>query len=90
LLHRRKPCEGNVFMLGKILRIGFKRQHVFFNKGARTLPQFLDFRRKCKIHIVSPSSISPSSISPRRSALRKLAIVIKAATIAAQDLARNK
>ena len=45
-------------MLGKILRIGFKRQHVCFYKGARALPQILDFRRKREIHTDQPFAIA--------------------------------
>ena len=31
-------------MLGKVLRIGFKRQYILFDEGAGALPQILDFR----------------------------------------------
>src|SRR5262249_9267962 len=55
VLNRRESRERNIFMLGKVLRIGLERQHILLDKGAGALPQILDIRRKRKIHLTSPS-----------------------------------
>ncbi len=46
--------ERNVLVLGKILRIGFERQHVLLDEGARAQAQVLDLGRKSEIHAGAP------------------------------------
>ena len=50
LAHRRKPLVGDVLVLGEIRRIGFQRQHVLLDEGARAHAQVLDLGRKREIH----------------------------------------
>ncbi len=40
----------DVLVLGKILRVGFERQHMFIDEGAGAPPQILDLGRKAEIH----------------------------------------
>ncbi len=54
LLNRREPGERNILVLGEILRLGFERQHVRLDEGARSQPQLLDFGRKSKVHAGVP------------------------------------
>ena len=37
-------------MIRKILAIGFERQHMLVDKGARALAQILDLGRKGEVH----------------------------------------
>ena len=37
-------------MLGKILRIGFERQHMLLDESTRAQAQILDLRRKSEVH----------------------------------------
>ena len=50
LPHRREPRMRDVLVLGKIARIGFERQHVFIDEGARANAEVFDLGREGEIH----------------------------------------
>ena len=49
-LHRREPRQRDVLVLGKIFRIGFERQHVLLDEGARAHADIFDLGRKGEVH----------------------------------------
>jgi hypothetical protein len=70
LLHRGKPRQGDVLVIGKILRLGLERQQVLLDKSAHPQAQLLDLGGKAKIHDRAPGAVSSSCHHDRVVSLR--------------------